>query len=272
MSINASDLDYIRKLVYSNAAIVVDKGKDYLIESRLTRIVRQVGVGSIGELVEILKNNSFNRLHLQVVEAMTTNETSFFRDIHPFEALQKQVLPELIKSRGKERKLSIWCAACSSGQEPYSVAMILGEMAYELKGWSVKLLATDISMEMLSAAQEGVYNQLQIGRGMPAPLLAKYFKKVGDEWQVKEELRRMVEFYQVNLAGKWPSFPKLDVIFLRNVLYYFDDDTKKIVLSKAGELMKPDSYLFLGATETPIFLSNSFERVKLGKAICYRLR
>lgn len=272
MSVSRSDFEYIRKLVYNHSAIVVDKRKNYLIEARLSRLARQAGVGSIGQFVELLRSSSYNRLHLQLVEAMTTNETSFFRDIYPFAALKKYVIPELISRRAKERKLSIWCAACSSGQEPYSIAMIIREFSGELRGWSVKLVASDISTEMLSIAQEGIFNQLQVSRGMPVPLLVKYFTKLGAEWQVKDELRRMVEFHQMNLAGNWPPFPKFDVIFLRNVLYYFDDNTKRMVLGKTGKLMKPDTYLFLGATETPIFLDDSFERVKFGKTICYKLR
>ena len=272
MSLNPDDFEYIRRLVYQRAAIALDKGKEYLIDSRLMRLARQEGFGSTRELVAVLRSQTFNHLHMKVVEAMTTNETSFFRDIHPFATLQKFVLPELIKRREAERTLLIWCAACSSGQEPYSIAMVLSEHFSTLRGWKVRLIATDISTHMLKVASEGCYSQLQVARGMPAPLLVKYFRKEGKCWQVKESLRRMVEFYKVNLAGNWPPLPKFDIIFLRNVLYYFDDETKKTVLGKVGRLMKPDSYLFLGATETPIFLDKSFDRVQFGKTICYKLR
>lgn len=269
---NPGEFEFVRKLVHQRAALSLEKGKEYLVVSRLARVARKEGFRSVSELIGYLRNQSFNRLHMEVVEAMTINETSFFRDIHPFVALQRYVLPELIKSRESGRRLIIWCAACSSGQEPYSIAMLLREHFRCLQGWKVRLIATDISTHMLTVASEGFYSQLQAARGVPVPMLMKYFVKRGDGWQAKDELRQMVEFYKVNLAGQWPSMPKFDVIMLRNVLYYFDDETKKTVLQKTSRLMKDDTYLFLGATETPFFLDSSFDRVQLGKTICYRLR
>ncbi len=272
MALTPSDYAYIRQLVRENTAIVVDKGKDYLIESRLARVARMAGFASIEGLLAHLRSSAFDRLHLQVVEAMTTNETSFFRDLYPFVTLQKHILPELVRQRQAERHISIWSAACSSGQEPYSIAMVIAEHAAVMRDWTVRLVASDISTEMLAVAQEGVYSDLQVSRGLLAPLLDRYFDRRDTGWQVKDHLRRMVEFYQINLGGRWPPLPRFDVIFLRNVLYYFDDSTKKAVLNKMVQLMKPESYLFLGATETPIFLNNSFARVTFGKAVCYKVR
>jgi len=224
------------------------------------------------DLVARLRAQPFNGLHQKVVEAMTTNETSFFRDVHPFEALKKAVLPELIKKRATERKLNMWCAASSSGQEPYTMAMILREHFPTLANWTVRFIASDISMEMLERARAGRYSQLELNRGMPAPLLVKYFQRQGMEWQIKEDLRRMVEFRQMNLADTWPSLPEMDLVFMRNVLIYFDVPTKKEILGKVRRLLRPDGYLFLGIAETTLNLDGAFERVQFDKSGCYRLR
>jgi chemotaxis protein methyltransferase CheR len=270
--LNSDDFAYIAKLIHDRSAIVLETGKEYLVESRLLPIARNEGCASVADLVARLRSLSINGLQQKVVEAMTTNETSFFRDLHPFETLKKTVLPELIAKRGDERKLNLWCAASSSGQEPYTIALILCEHFPALAHWTVRFLATDLSQEMVERARVGRYSQLEVNRGLPAPLLVKYFHRQGAEWRVKEELRRMVEFRQMNLVEAWPALPEMDVIFMRNVLIYFDVSTKKHILAKVRRLLRPDGYLFLGAAETTLNLDDGFERMQFEKAGCYRLR
>ena len=203
---------------------------------------------------------------------MTTNETSFFRDLHPFDALKKTLLPELVIKRGGERILNFWCAAASSGQEPYTVALLLREHFPLLADWTIRFIATDLSAEMVERSRAGRYSQLEMNRGMPAAFLVKYFQRQGVEWQVKEEIRAMIEFRQLDLVRAWPSMPPLDIIFMRNVLIYFDVATKKAILAKVRRLLRPDGYLFLGAAETTLNLDDNFERRQLDKAGCYHLR
>jgi chemotaxis protein methyltransferase CheR len=256
--------------VYRQAAIVLEKEKTYLMEARLTPLLRQHGISSLAQMVAEMRRQPNNGLHWQVVEAMTTNETSFFRDLHPFELLKKNVLPELIKRRAPLRQLNIWCAAASSGQEPYTILMMLRENFPELLRWKLTFIASDISKEMLDRCREGCYSQLEVNRGLPAPLLVKYFQKIGTEWQIKEDLRRMVDFRQINLAQSWPLFPPMDVIFMRNVLIYFDIGTKKAILARVRKSLKPDGYLFLGGVETTMNLDDCFKRVQIDKTAYYQ--
>jgi chemotaxis protein methyltransferase CheR len=242
------------------------------VESRLLPIVRSEGLASLSDLVARLRSPLANGLQQKVVEAMTTNETSFFRDLYPFDALKKTLMPELIAKREKERKLNFWCGASSSGQEPYTIAILLREHFPALANWSFRFLATDLSVEMVERACAGRYTQLEVNRGMPAPLLVKYFQRNGVEWQVKDEVRKMVEFRCMNLADSWMTMPEMDVVFLRNVLIYFDVPTKKAILGKIRRILRPDGYLFLGAAETTLNLDDGFERMQFDKAGCYRLR
>lgn len=271
MSISDADFSYVRELVYRQAAIVLEQEKNYLVEARLSPLVRQHGFNSMTELVAQLRSQPSNGLQWNVIEAMTTNETSFFRDVHPFELLKKNVLPELIKKRAALRQLNIWCAAASSGQEPYTILMLLREKFPALATWKLNFLATDISKEMLDRCREGCYSQLEVNRGMPAPLLVKYFQKIGTEWQIKEDLRRMIDFRQMNLAQAWAVLPPMDVIFMRNVLIYFDVETKKTILARVRKTMKPDGYLFLGGAETTLNLDDCFKRVQVDKSAYYQL-
>jgi chemotaxis protein methyltransferase CheR len=186
--------------------------------------------------------------------------------------LKKTLLPELMQKREKERKLNFWCGASSSGQEPYTIAILLREHFPMLANWSFRFLATDLSVEMVEKARAGRYSQLEVNRGMPAPLLVKYFQRHGVEWQVKDELRKVVEFRPMNLVESWLSMSEMDVIFMRNVLIYFDVPTKKAILSKVRRVLRSDGYLFLGAAETTLNLDDSFERMQFDKAGCYRLR
>lgn len=272
MSITATEFDYIRDLVHRESAIVLDSSKTYLVETRLASLARQEQAASVTELVRRLQAHATSPLHTQVVDALTTNETLWFRDVAPFDALRDDLLPELVRSRATERSLTVWSAACSSGQEPYSVALLLRERFPELAAWQVRILASDLSGDMLARAAAGTYTQMEVNRGLPAAYLVKHFSREGTTWQLNADLRRMVTFGRVNLAADWPTIPPCDVILLRNVLIYFDVETKRQVLQRVREVLRPDGYLFLGAAETTMNLDDGFERVRMGSAVCYQLR
>lgn len=262
--------DYIRTLVQQRAAILLDPGKAYLVQSRLLPVARENGLDSIESLVGKLRKPGSQPLVRQVVEAMTTNETSFFRDLHPFEALRTVVLPDLIQRRSTRRTLTIWSNACSSGQEVYTVAMILREHFPQLASWRVRLLASDLSTQVLARARQGRFNQAEVNRGLPMPMLLKYFTREGLCWQIKDELRQMVEFRQLNLVEPFPALPPCDVVFLRNVLIYFAPPTKTEILNRIRTVMPEDGYLYLGGAETTMNLNVRFQRVSVGKSACYQ--
>jgi chemotaxis protein methyltransferase CheR len=265
------DFDYIRKLLRERSAIVLEADKRYLVESRLTPLARRLNLGSIANLVAQVRAQFANGLVAQIVEAMVTTETSFFRDHNPFEALRKVVIPDLIRRRAARQRLNVWCAASSTGQEPYSVALLLREHFPELARWKVSLLASDISREMLARAREGRYNQVEVNRGLPAALLIRYFDQRGTEWQLKEEVRAAVDFREINLSRPLPPLPPLDLVLLRNVMIYFDVETKKTILRGIGRLIERDGYLLLGGAETTFNLDDSWKRVEQLKAGFYQL-
>lgn len=263
----------MRKLVLEKSAIVLEAEKSYLVEARLVPVARREGFPSLSALIAKVRTcGSHDVLVKKVVEAMTTNETSFFRDFHPFEALKRDILPTLIQARANERKLSIWCAASSSGQEPYSTCMLLRESFPQLATWQITFYATDLSSEILNRAKEGIYSQLEVNRGLPAPLLVKYFTKVGAEWQIREDLRKMIDFRIVNLVESWPLMPPLDIVFIRNVLIYFDVETKRQILGNIRRRLRPDGILMLGSAETTLNIDENFQRVQFEKTSYYRLK
>jgi chemotaxis protein methyltransferase CheR len=265
--------NFVRELVRDSCGIVLEEGKDYLVESRLTALARREGFDSAEGLVSKCRGNPFCGIQARVVEAMTTNETSFFRDTQPFEALRKVVLPDLLQRRGNDRKLFIWCAAASSGQEPYSLAMLIREHFPKLADGNVRILATDLALEVLERARTGLYGQIEVNRGLSAQLLVKYFDRKGMQWQIKDDIRKMIDFRQMNLIQPWaPSMQTMDVVFLRNVLIYFDVPTKKSILAKVRRILRPDGYLFLGGAETTMNLDDTFVRVPADLSCCYRLR
>ncbi len=268
----ASEFDWVCRLVRRRSAIVLEPGKEYLVESRLLPVARSSGETSVAALVARLKREPEGRLSDAVIDAMTTNETSFFRDQHPFDALSRHVLPELLRKRATERRLSIWCSAASAGQEPYTIAMLVQEALRTSPGTTASLLATDISEQMLARTRAGRYSQLEVNRGLPIGMLVKWFDKVGTEWQVKQELRSMVQTRLVNLAVPLPVLGQHDVVFLRNVLIYFDTATKRQVLERVRRVLRPDGYLFLGGAETTLNLDGAWERVVLDRATVYRPR
>jgi len=270
VTLDPDAFERIRKLVYQRTAIVLAEGKEYLVESRLAPVARAHGCADVTELCRLLDRKR-ESLANEVVEAMTTNETSFFRDHHPFEALKHTVLPDLIKKRASTRKLRIWCAACSTGQEPYSLAMLIDEHFPQLATWKVSILGTDVSKAVLARARTGRYRQIEVNRGLGANTLLRYFLRDGLEWEIRTDLRRMVQFESLNLIGPWPRTEKFDIVFLRNVLIYFDHATKISILTKIRDLIADDGYMVLGGSETTPNEITSFERVPIARAGIYRM-
>jgi chemotaxis protein methyltransferase CheR len=256
-----ADYDYLRKLLKERSGLVLSADKQYLVESRLLPIARKAGFGNLGELVAALKRGDTDALMTTVVEAMTTNETFFFRDKTPFENFRSAVLPALLGSRRASRTIRIWCAAASTGQEPYSLAMALKEVEGSVAGWRIDIIATDLASGVLAKAQAGIYSQFEVQRGLPIQLLIKYFAKVGDMWQIAPEIRAMVKFKQLNLLADFSALGTFDLIVCRNVLIYFDQETKIGLLNRLGRITASDGYLVLGAAETVVGLTDSFRTV-----------
>lgn len=263
--------EFLRRFIYTSSAIVLEPNKDYLFECRLAPLLQREGLDSLDALVVRLGGPSATPLRQRVVEAMTTNETLFFRDAHPFEAMRKSVLPALASSRAHERRLALWSAAASTGQELYSLAMLVAEQGARFDGWDVKLIGTDLSLDVLAKARSGRYTQLEVNRGLPAPQLVRHFDKEGVDWIVKPALRRLCDWQALNLVERWPALPAMDVVFLRNVLIYFDPDTKRRVLESVARVLRPGGFLFLGGAESTLNLSKRFVPVHVDKTICYRL-
>ena len=271
MSISSADFQYVSDLARRTAALVIEPGKEYLVETRLAPLAKQKGCNSLSDLIDLMRNDrGYTALHASAVDALTTNETFFFRDFHPFEALRKSVIPAVIEKRSAVRKLSVWSAASSTGQEPYSIAMLLREHFPELAGWQVSILATDFSPTVLQQARAGSYNQFEVNRGLPAPMLLKNFTKQGDRWVVKEEIRKQIEFREMNLIQPWPIMPAFDVIFIRNVMIYFDVPTKQSILRRMRACLLPHGTLFLGTAETTMNIDPEWQPVTLGGAVAYQ--
>jgi chemotaxis protein methyltransferase CheR len=251
------DYEYLQKLLKDRSGLVLSADKKYLLESRLLPLARKAGVPGISELVQKMKGGSEAMIN-DVVEAMTTNETFFFRDKTPFDHFKDSVLPELIKARAGRKSLRIWCAASSTGQEPYSLAMLIKEKAAELSGWRIEIIATDLSPEVLEKSKSGMYTQFEVQRGLPIQLLVKNFKQVGTMWQLNADIRSMVQFRQFNLLQDYAGLGKFDVIFCRNVLIYFDQAAKTDIFGRLMRANEPDGYLFLGAAETVVGLTDAY--------------
>ena len=270
MPIASVDFDFVRRTVFDTAGIVIEPGKEYLVESRLLGLARKQGLASLEVLLERMKRDD-GSLRRDVIEAMTTNETTFFRDGAPFDLLRTEVIPRLIAARAATRELSIWCAASSTGQEPYSLAMLLAEHFPSLGDWRVRILATDLSRDVLARAQAGCYTQLEVNRGLPITYLVKYFEKHGAEWRLVPRIRERVQFQQMNLVQAWPMMQAFDIVFIRNVMIYFDVAAKKSILERIGRLLPRDGYLFLGAAETTMNLDDRFKRAPFERGGCYQL-
>ncbi|HSF26407.1 MAG TPA: CheR family methyltransferase [Actinomycetes bacterium] len=269
MSLSCAAFDYVRQVVYADSAIVLEPGKEYLVESRLVPLARARGNPDVTVFVAAAQRSGDREVRRLIVEALTTNETSWFRDAILWTGLREHVLPALARTRAVGRRLSVWSAACSSGQETYSLAMMLAD---QLPGtdWSLDLLGTDLSEQMLARARSGRYSQLEINRGLPAPMLVRHFVREGTDWLISPALRERVTFRQLNLATAFPPLPRFDLVLLRNVLIYLDAETKRAILRRVRSVMVPDGYLVLGAAETTIGLDESWVREDIGGTAVYR--
>ena len=251
----SSDYGYLRQMVFSISQNVLDPSRDYLFDSRLTKVLRNQGMSQLGDLVRLLQSRRDTKLERDIAEAMTINETSFFRDSRPFELLRNKLLPQMLITRRQTRSLRFWSAACSSGQEAYSLAMMTREYFPLLASWNIRIEGTDICAEVVERAQAGRYHRIEINRGLPARFIVKYFNKVLEDWLIKPEIKEMCAFRQSNLCG--PQFPfarttdRFDVVFLRNVMLYFSPETRKMLLERIHRVLEPDGILFLGASEQP---------------------
>jgi chemotaxis protein methyltransferase CheR len=255
------DYEYLRKFLRDHSGLDLSADKQYLIESRLLPLARKAGLAGISELVQKLQGMGSNTLTTSVVEAMTTNETFFFRDKIPFDHFRDTIMPEIIKARAARKSVRIWCAAGSTGQEPYSLAMCLKEMGAALTGWRVEIIATDLSQEVLEKSKAGIYSQFEVQRGLPIQLLVKYFKQTGETWQINPELRAMIQHRQLNLLHDFSQLGMFDVIFCRNVLIYFDQETKINIFNRLARQVEPDGFLVLGAAETVVGLTEAFRPI-----------
>jgi chemotaxis protein methyltransferase CheR len=253
------DYEYLRKLLKERSGLDLSADKQYLVESRLVPLARRMGLAGIPELVQKMKGGGADALTADVVEAMTTNETFFFRDKIPFDHMRETILPALTKARANRRSLRIWSAACSTGQEPYSIAMLLREAGQALAGWRAEIVATDLSQGVLEKSKAGLFSQFEVQRGLPIQMLVKYFTQVGELWQLNADIRGMVQHRQLNLLQDFSSLGTFDVIFCRNVLIYFDQDTKAAIFERLVKQLEPDGMLMLGAAESVVGITDAFK-------------
>jgi len=252
------DYEFLRKLLRERSGLDLSSDKQYLVESRLIPLARRGGLSGIVELVQKIKAGS-EALTSEVVEAMTTNETFFFRDKIPFDHLRETILPALLQARASRRSLRIWSAASSTGQEPYSIAMCLKQFGSALAGWRIEILATDLSLGVLEKARAGIFSQFEVQRGLPIQMLVKHFTQAGELWQLNADIRAMVQHRQLNLMQDFSHLGTFDVIFCRNVLIYFDPDTKAGIFDRLAKATEPDGMLVLGAAESVVGISDAFK-------------
>lgn len=258
----SEDFELISGLLKQRSGLLLPKDKVYLLESRLTPIAHKRGLETLDDLVNEVRLKRKEDLLTEITEAMTTNESFFFRDTKPFDLFKDTVLPQFLESRASRKKIRIWCAAASTGQEPYSLAIILKEMEARLAGWNIEIVGTDISQEVLDKAKDGLFSQFEVQRGLPIQLLIKYFNQVGDLWQISDDIKNMVSYRKFNLLDPFTLLGSFDVIFCRNVLIYFDQPTKTEVLEKMRKLIPDDGTLFLGAAETVLGITDKFKPVQ----------
>ena len=266
-SLKPENFDFLCRTVHQDSGIVLDESKGYLLEARLLPVAKSEGATSLDDLCRLIRATGGERLRHKVVEAMTTNETLFFRDVTPFESLQKELIPKLVERAAGRRPVRFWSAACSSGQEAYSLAMMWLEMG--LGPSQIELLGTDLSDEILDKARQGRFMQLEVNRGLPAKYLVKYFTRHGMEWEISPEVRRMVRWTKLNLTLSWPALGQFDVVLCRNVLIYFDMETKRDILSRIRKHVRPEGYLILGSSETTLNIDDQFIRRQVGRGIMY---
>ena len=254
-----TDFEFICQILRERSGLVLTNDKAYLLESRLLPVARKWKLATFDDLVRVIRSKMDEAVIKDVVEAMTTNESFFFRDTKPFDQFKALVLPAMLKGRASSKTIRIWSAACSSGQEGYSLAMILSEMAAQLNGWRIEIIGTDLSTDILARAKEGMYSQFEVQRGLPITMLVKYFSQVGDRWQINAKIRSMVQFREFNLLHDPMVLGRFDVVFCRNVLIYFDQPTKGRVLNSIAKQMPDDGFLFLGGAETVLGITDKFQ-------------
>lgn len=270
--ITPAAFESLSRLLYAQCGLVLEPGKEYLVRGRLTPIMEKHRCQSLDQLLQRIQTNGSTGLLTEVIEAMVTTETSFFRDFHPFETLRKTVLPALIEQRRKKKQLNIWCAASSSGQEPYSVALLIRDAFPELESWKLFFSATDLSREMLTRCRTGRYSQLEVNRGLPTPLLLKWFKQEGANWQIDDRIRQTLSFSQLNLTQPWPPMPTWDLVLMRNVMIYFDAESKAAILARLTRVLAKDGFLILGGAETTLNLHDGYQRMETLKSGFYQLK
>ena len=270
MKVGADQFAYLRDLLRRRTGVVIDTAKEYLVVARLMPIVRQRKIPSLDTLIDRMRKGADASLERDVLSAMMTHETSFFRDKSPFETI-RQLLPELIARRGAQQQLTFWSAACSTGQEPYSLAILLNEHFRDLLAtWRVRIIATDFSEAVLTQAREGIFSDLQTARGLPPALLAKYFRPLQGKWSISQDCRRLVEYRSLNLNAAWPMMPPCDIVLVRNVMIYFDLPTRTALVEKFRKVLRPDGALFLGGAETLIGMDTNYERLSGAGCSYYR--
>lgn len=261
------DFELFSDIVKKRSGLVLTPDKAYLLESRLMPVARKLNLKDLEELSKAVRDKRDEKTLEAITEAMTTNETFFFRDQKPFDQFRQVVLPHMLKARAAKKSLRIWSAASSTGQEAYSLAMILTEEAAKLAGWRIEIIGTDLSQEVVDKAKAGIYNQFEVQRGLPVTMLVKYFQQNGDKWQISDKIRNMVQFKTMNLLGDWGGIGTFDVIFCRNVLIYFDVPTKAKILERQSQILAPDGALFLGGAESTLGISDKFKSVEAQRGI-----
>ncbi len=257
------DFEYLQTLLRSRSGLVLSTDKVYLVESRLMPVARGRGMSNLDELIQAVRIGNEERLLVEVTDAMTTNESFFFRDMQPFESFRQTVLPKIVASRraGGRNVIRIWSAACSSGQEPYTLSMLLKEEEASLRGMRVEIIATDLSTEIIDKAREGLYTQFEVQRGLPIQFLVKYFQQVGDRWQIDRTIRDMISIKQFNLLNDFTVLGLFDIVYCRNVLIYFDQPSKSDILGRVSKLMPEDGVLYLGGAESVLGISDAFKPI-----------
>jgi len=272
MTVTAEQFTFLANMLREKSAISIGPGKEYLVESRLTPVAKAIGLPDLSALIDELQRPFPNAtVRDRVIEAMTTNETSFFRDHHPFDTLRTHVLPDIIKANQAVRRLSIWSAASSTGQELYSIAMLLDMNFPELADWDITLVGTDLSTDVLEKARAGRFSPLEVNRGLPAPMMARYFTRDGAQYVIDEKLRKWCSFEKMNLAEPWPPMPLFDIVFCRNVLIYFELDVRQNILQRIHRSLATGGYLYLGGSESTVGVTTGFEPIRVGNTVVYRM-
>ena len=265
--------EYVRRFISERTGMVLESDKEYYVELRLAMVAAELGFSSTAQLYEsLMTEEAWGVLHTAVAEKMVITETSFFRDHHPFQQLKTTVIPELIARRAEHRSLTIWCAAVASGQEPYSLAMLIREHFPELTRWRLRMIVTDFSSAMLARCRSGLYSQIEVNRGLPVHYLVKYFTPEGSSWLIREPLRAMLEVRELNLVQPWPALPPCDLVLMRNVLIYFTPETCRTILQGVGEVLREDGVLLLGSSECVPQADPSFEARAVGRTLVHHPR